>query len=116
MSNLVEIEEVIQEHKLPKGAPRINWGPDFDEKSEDEKVAFLKKFADSFNFALDLMQRERNDLAERNAHLEKQLESNRNTINTQRTMVKQSTDMVNDVKKVYQEKIGKLEQKVRDLL
>lgn len=111
--NFKEIEDVIKEHQLAKGAPQIKWGEEFEAKTLEEQVVFLKKFANSFNFACDLMQQERNELAERNAHLEKQLAHHRNTINAQRDMVKQSTDMVNEVKKVYQDKIIKLEDALR---
>lgn len=111
--NFKEIEDVIKEHQLAKGAPQIKWGEEFEAKTLEEQVVFLKKFANSFNFACDLMQQERNELAERNAHLEKTVSSFRNTINTQREMVTKATNMVNDVKRVYQEKIIKLEEALR---
>jgi hypothetical protein len=108
-----DVQDVIKDHQLAKAAPEIAWGDEFNDKTLEEQVAFLKKFANSFNFACDLMQRERNDLAERNQHLEKQLAHHRSTINAQRDMVRHSTDMVNQTKKAYQDKIIKLEEELR---
>jgi predicted nucleic acid-binding Zn-ribbon protein len=110
------IEEVIEEYQLPKRCPQINWGPDFEDRPLQDKVSFLKKFADSFNHALDLMQQERNALIAKCDTQEKQLVQNRSVVDQQRNLLQQATTQNNDTKQAYQTKINKLEAKLKELL
>lgn len=43
--------------------PQITFGEDFEERTDQEKITYLKALASSMNHAADLMQKERNELA-----------------------------------------------------
>ena len=110
-----KIEDVIVKYQLPKKAPRINWGGDFDSMPQDEKVAYLKKFADSFNHALDLMQKERNEWIEKARSMETQFLNCQTQLQTQMSFVQETVRKENEVKHAYQNKINALEEKLRKL-
>lgn len=110
------INDAILEYKLPAAAPKINWGGDFDSMPADDKVAFLKKFANSFNHALDLMQKERNALMDKSNSMEAQVLSLKEQVKNQMLFVQETVKKENEVKRVYQIKINALEKKVRELM
>lgn len=112
----ISVEEVVEQKKLKQNCPKINWGPDFDDKSEQEKVVFLKKFADSFNYALALMQEERDHWVEVATNTEKRLVSCVEQLNTQKEFVQKIIGDQNALKQAYQEKINALEVKLREAL
>lgn len=55
--------------------PQIKFGDDFYERSDAEKIAYLKQLASTMNHAADLMQKERNTLA---AEVERQTSITKN--------------------------------------
>lgn len=113
MSN-VKINKIVDKHKLPKKCPNISWGQDFEDKSNAEKVAYLKKFADSFNHALDMMQQERDSLYEDKKALKSQVENLQKAVQQQRDMIQKSFQEQNEIKAVYNERVQALENKLRE--
>lgn len=43
--------------------PKLKFDPEFEERSDKDKIAYLKELASSMNHAADIMQKERNQLA-----------------------------------------------------
>jgi len=115
MENEVKIEDIVKEHGLKGKAPRINWGKDFDDRPLDEKVAYLKKFANSFNEALRMMQDERNLWHKKAVNQEAQAAHMRKQVDQQRGIMQQIVQQENETKRVYQERINALEDKIRKL-
>ena len=115
MLPIEKLEDVIQKHRLPKYNPKIDWGPDFDNKADDEKIAYLKKFADSFNNALDMMQKERNQWREKAQKHERELIHMKKIVNQQRAMIQKVTQNENETKAAYQKRITALEDKIREI-
>jgi hypothetical protein len=112
----VLIEEVIEKHQLPNKAPRINWGQDFEDRPPEERVAYMKKFCNSFNTALDMMQKERNNWLKKSNHFELQVIHFQDVINRQREFIQDSVRKENETKKIYQEKIDILAAKLKELM
>ncbi|REK56946.1 MAG: hypothetical protein DWQ49_09570 [Bacteroidetes bacterium] len=109
------IQTIVEEHKLPKNCPKIDWGGDFEAMSPDEKVIFLKKFADSFNYALDLMQKERNEWMDRSNNFETQLLDAKDRVAKQMQFAQKLAHENNETKRAYQEKIKSLENVIKGL-
>lgn len=59
--DLAPIKKPSNFHK----APPIKWGEAFDKMSEEQQINYLKQLASSMNHAADLLQKERNELAQR---------------------------------------------------
>lgn len=110
-----DIKTIIEKHKLAKRAPKINWGEDFEAMPNLEKVVYLKKFANSFNNALDRMQQERNDWAHKANNFENQLRAAKDEIAKQKGLSQFFIQEQNKVKEIYQAKINALEAKIREL-
>jgi uncharacterized FlgJ-related protein len=115
MPNEVDIAKIVQEKQLKRGAPEINWGGDFEAKKTDEKVAYLKKFANSFNHALDQMQDDRNLWRAKAQQQERLAESQRNKADGLRKMMQNLAKENNETKEVYQTRITALENRIREL-
>ena len=109
------IGEIVEEYRLPKNCPKINWGADFEAMPDLDKVVFLKKFADSFNYALSVMQEERKDWMLKAQNFETQLVASKEQLQKQIKMSQAMVKMGNDTKAVYQQKINALEAQIRGM-
>ena len=112
----ISVEEVVKQNKLKRNCPKINWGPDFEERPTEEKLIFLKKFADSFNYALAVMQEERDHWMDVAKSMEKRFLDVVKQLNSQKAFVQKLTTDQNSIKQAYQEKINALEAKLRKVL
>lgn len=71
----------------------MRFSEEFDGRKPTEQITYLKKLASSQNEALDLMQKERNDLANRVIALESQLVNAQNNVDiNKQIMIKNLTD------------------------
>jgi hypothetical protein len=92
----------------------INFGSEFEEWDTVRKIAYLKKLASSMNQAADLMQQERNELAEKLRIAKEQVvNANQNVLIQKSIVIKAITDN-NAAKEDFIDRIQELERKVKD--
>lgn len=65
---------------------QIKWDDKFEERSDSDKIAYLKKLSSSLNNALDLMQQERNELRDKVTVHKAMLDNAQQAIDQQRNI------------------------------
>tara|TARA_R110000868_G_scaffold115552_2_gene308565 strand:- start:165 stop:551 length:387 start_codon:yes stop_codon:yes gene_type:complete len=84
----IEVNEIEKKLVVKHGdAPQINFGADFESLCEIHQTIYLKKLTSSLNHALDLIQRERNDLLAESVTMRKQLRSAESQSEIQKNIV-----------------------------
>ena len=74
-------------------APQINFGKDFEDLQDKQKVVYLKKFSSSMNHAADLIQTERNEAVQKLILQDQQLRNaDLNLAQIKASLVKNITD------------------------
>jgi hypothetical protein len=118
----MKIKEVkVEDLNLPDDpgrAPQIVWGEDFENFDKDNKIRYLKKLCSALNHAADLIQKERNNLAEECVKMAKQLENADKIVGIRKdTLVKALTDHNEEKQKLIKElQRVQRELKIRDEL
>jgi hypothetical protein len=116
--NKMTDEISVKDIKLPFkhcDAPAINWGGDFNELEDLQKIVYLKKFGSSMNHATMLIQAERNILANENEVMRRMLDSSQTAITNQKAMLIKTITDNNATQQMLGEEITKLRTQLRIL-
>ena len=92
---------------------QIVFSEKFDNRSEPDQIEYLKKLCSSQNHALDLMQKERDALAEENKILKAGLENAQTAFDTQKQIVFDLITQNNEEKQGVATRIHELETRVK---
>ena len=107
-------EEVIRK-RVSKDAPPISWTGEFDDLPQEKKIIYLKKLTSSLNHALDLMQEERNELAQVVKNQEATIENIETKLSVQASIMQQQLMNDNAEKEVMKQEAVKLKGELKKL-
>lgn len=105
--------KIVERHDLKSKAPKINWGPDFQNMPVDKKLRYMLKFCDSFNHALDIKHQEYLKSAEAGLKQEKQIMALENNLNGLRNVWNTEVANHNTASQEFQKTIANLQTMVR---
>lgn len=100
------------EIKQPK-LKMIKFGDEFEQWDVAKKIDYLKKLASSMNQAADMMQTERNIIAEEYKVAKAQLENSESNLHIQKAIVMKAITDNNAAKEEYIRRIQELEYRVK---
>ena len=72
--------------EIPKGQKVLRFGKQFEEWTDQRKIDYLKKLASAMNQAADMMQNERNVLAQKLDQVQRSLQNAETNLHTQKSI------------------------------
>ncbi len=103
----------VQANGADKTGPLITLGEKFKEMDYPVQVKHLHELASSLNHALDLMQKERNELADQVVTLNKQIEGLDKALEINKEIMRTTITEDNDIKNKYIEEIQALRYRIK---
>jgi len=91
----------------------LQFSEKFDEKPVPERIAYLKKVASAMNDAADIMQKERDELAQQLAEVKASLAHAETNLGIQKTLLMQTITEHNAERQVEAETIEKLRYRIK---
>jgi len=82
--------------ELESVVPQISYPPEFKELSSEHRIKYMEKLSSSLNFALDMMQKERNEGLEKISQQEAIIKNLQVTINNNNSLYTQQLNLAND--------------------
>ncbi len=111
----VEGFKKIDQNLILRDPPKIKWGKQYQEKTNEEKIRYLEKLASAMNHAAYLIQIERDKLNELLFLKESQLITMNDIVIKNNAMLQSEVTKMNGNKQEYNKKIAELNKHIREL-
>ncbi len=110
---MVDVKQINEKLDFSHGeAPQIQFGDDFDELADNQKILYLKKFSSSMNYAAYLIQQERNKLLTQLQVMQEQVKNaDTNVAQVKESLVKVVTES-NAEKQQFLSEISNLQREI----
>lgn len=105
----------IDDKYLEAGAPKVDWDKILNDKTDEQKLLYLKKFASSMNYAASMIQRERDELGKLCKLKEKQLIKQGKGVEANNAMLQQEVTRMNEQRQGYNAEVKRLNGEIRKL-
>lgn len=116
LEETIEVKDVIKKTGVKKGDYKlINYGSEFEELEPAHKVRYMKELSSSLNYALDLMQRERNNLAREILQLKALLSAAESAVSINKAVLHKTITENNEREQSFISDIQQLTAKVKKL-
>lgn len=105
----------IEKPKLLVNPPKIEWQPSWFERTDESKIAYLTKLANTMNHAAALLQAERDEFARLCELKEGQLQKQKDAVERNNEMLQQEVTHMNEQRQQYHKNIQRLNGRIRAL-